>query len=324
MATAMYPGYRASSSARVRVNSDGTVIVQTAAHDLGTGTYTTVAQTAAEFLDVPIEKIKVSLGDTSLPEATMAGGSRTTATVIPSIKAACEAVRKKLFELAARDNSSVFFGKTAAEIGLKDGGLFLKSDNKKSESFAAILKRAKLDSIEECVTVNPAGGQSNPPCFIMEMEDDQKADTKKWDFHSFGAQFVEVGVNENLGIVRVRRVLSYHDCGRIMNEKTARSQCIGGVVMGIGMTLSEETAYDVRNGRSVIRTLADYHVPANADVPNIDVYFTNKPDFKNNPLGARGVGEIAMTGVAPAIANAIFNATGKRLRDLPITPDKFM
>lgn len=324
MATAMYPGYRMSSSARVRVNADGTVIVQTAAHDLGTGTYTTAAQTAAEFLGVSIERIKVQLGDTDLPEATMAGGSRTTATVIPAIQAACEAVRRKIFAAAARDNSSVFFGRTLLEIEFKDGDLVLKSDGKKSESFAAILKRAKLDSIEECVTVNPTGQQSNASCSITELEDDQKADTKTWDFHSFGAQFVEVGVNESVGIVRVRRVLSYHDCGRIMNEKTARSQAIGGVVMGIGMTLMEETAYDKRNGRSVTRNLADYHVPVNADAPAVEVYFTNKPDFKNNPLGARGVGEIAMTGVAPAIANAIFNATGKRLRDLPLTPDKFM
>jgi xanthine dehydrogenase YagR molybdenum-binding subunit len=325
MATALYPGYRSTSSARVRVNSDGTVSVQTAAHDLGTGTYTIVAQTAAEFLRVPVEKVKVALGDTSLPASTLAGGSRTAATVVPGVWAACEALRKKFFELAAtKNNSSVFSGKAIADVELKDGGLFLKSEKDKGETFQAILKAAKMDSIEECVTVNPEGQKSNEPCFVSEISADQNADTKKWDFHSFGAQFVEVGVNEDIGTVRIRRVLSYHDCGRIINEKTARSQAFGGVIFGIGMALTEESHYDPRNGRFVTRSLVDYHVPVNLDVPSIEVYFTNKPDYKNNPLGVRGVGEIVATGVAPAIANAIFNATGKRLRDLPITPDKLL
>ncbi len=324
MATALYPGYRSPSAARVRVNSDGTVSVQTAAHDLGTGTYTIVAQTAAEFLGVPVNKIKVALADTDLPQSTLAGGSRTAATVIPNIQAACEALRKKLFELATKNNSSVFSGKNIADVELRDGGLFLKSDTNKGETFETILKAAKIDSVEECVTVNPEGQKSNEPCFVSEIPAEQNADTKKWDFHSFGAQFVEVGVNEQIGIVRVRRVLSYHDCGRIMNKKTARSQAFGGVIFGIGMALTEESHYDPRSARFVTRNLADYHVPVNADVPEIEVYFTNQPDYKNNPLGARGVGEIVATGVAPAIANAIFNATGKRIREAPITPDKFL
>lgn len=325
MATALYPGYRSPSAARVRVNSDGTVAVHTAAHDLGTGTYTIVAQTAAEFLGVPVDKVKVALADTDLPQSTLAGGSRTTATVVPTIQAACEAIRKKLFELAAAKNkSSVFSGKALADVELRDGGLFLKSEKNRGETYAAILKAANMESIEECVTVNPVGQKSNEPCFISEIPAEQNADTKKWDFHSFGAQFVEVGVDEQIGIVRVRRVLSYHDVGRIMNEKTARSQAFGGVIFGIGMGLTEESQYDQRNGRFVTRNLADYHVPVNADVPEIEVYFTNQPDYKNNPLGARGVGEIATTGVAAAIVNAIFNATGKRIRELPITPDKLL
>ena len=322
MATAMYPGNRSPSSARIRINADGTVLVQTAAHDLGTGTYTIIAQTAAEFLGVPIEKIKVELGDSDLPSSTLAGGSRTAATVIPAIQAACEAVSRKLFETAVRTNSVVFNGRTFAEIETRDGGLFLKSEKAQGNTFTEILNKSGANFVEECVTVNTAAQKSNEPCYVAQSPDDQGADTKKYDFHSFGAQFAEVGVNESIGVVRVRRFLSYHDCGRIMNEKTARSQAMGGVVMGIGMALSEETHYDLRNGRSVTRNLADYHVPVNADVPPIEVYFTNKPDFKINPLGIRGVGEIAMTGVAPAIVNAIFNATGKRLRDLPITPDK--
>lgn len=324
MATAMYPGNRSPSSARIRINADGIVLVQTAAHDLGTGTYTIITQTAAEFLGVPIENIKVELGDSSLPSSTLAGGSRTAATVVPSIQAVCQVAGKKLYEMAVKTNSSVFNGAAFTEIEMRDGGLFLKSDKNKGIGFAAILKNARMDFIEECVTVNTAVQKSNEPCYVAQSAGDQGADNRKWDFHSFGAQFAEVGVNENLGIVRVRRFLSYHDCGRIMNEKTARSQAIGGVIMGIGMALSEESHYDPRNGRSVTRNLADYHVAVNLDVPPIEVYFTNKPDPNINPLGVRGVGEIAMTGVAPAIANAIFNATGKRLRELPITPDKFM
>lgn len=322
MATAMYPGNRSPSSARIRINADGTVLVQTAAHDLGTGTYTIVAQTAAEFLGVPIENIKVELGDSNLPASTLAGGSRTAATVIPAIQTVCEAVGKKLYETMIRNTPAILNGVAYTDIEMRSGGLFLKSDKNRGASFAAILKNARMNYIEECVTVNTAAQKSTEPCYVAQPAGDQGADTKKYDFHSFGAQFAEVGVNESLGIVRVRRFLSYHDCGRIMNEKTARSQAMGGVVMGIGMALSEETQYDLRNGRSVVRNLADYHVAVNADVPQIDVYFTNKPDPNINPLGVRGVGEIAMTGVAPAIANAIYNATGKRIRELPITPDK--
>lgn len=324
MATAMYPGNRSPSAVRIRINSDGTIGVQTAAHDLGTGTYTIIAQAAAEFLGVPVDKVKVALADTDLPQSILAGGSRTAATVIPNVQAACEALRRKFYELATKNNSPVFAGKSLADVELKDGGIYLKSEKNKGETFVSILKAAQMDSFEECVTVNPEGQKSSAPCFVSETPAEKNADNKKWDFHSFGAQFIEVGVNEQVGIVRVRRALSYHDCGRIMNEKTARSQGYGGVIFGIGMALMEESQYDPRSGRFVTRNLADYHVPVNLDVPEIEVYFTNKPDYKNNPLGIRGVGEIVATGVAPAIANAIFNATGKRIREVPITPDKLL
>jgi xanthine dehydrogenase YagR molybdenum-binding subunit len=149
-------------------------------------------------------------------------------------------------------------------------------------------------------------------------------DERKYSFHSFGAQFVEVWVDEDLGTIRVKRLVSVHDIGRIMNEKTARSQIIGGAIFGIGQALMEETSYDERWANPVTRTLADYHFPVHLDVPEIDVYFINKPDPHISPIGARGAGEIGIVGVAAAVANAVFNATGKRLRDLPLTPDKLL
>jgi len=324
MATAMYPGYRTPSAARVRINADGTALVQSATQDIGTGTYTIMAQTATEYLGIPIEKIKVELGDTNLPESSLSGGSATAATIGPAVQATCAAVRKKIIETAAKDNASPFFGKTESDVDFGDGRLFLKANNDQGETYQAILARAKMPSVEECVTTNVVGQQSGAPCMPFNADSEQNADRKKYDFHSFGAQFAEVGVDEDLGIVRVRRFVSMHDVGRIMNEKTARNQAYGDVIMGIGMALTEETHYDPRNGCPVVRNLADYHVPVNLDVPLIEVYFTNIPDPHFNTLGVRGVGEIATTGVAAAIANAVFNATGKRVRDLPITPDKLL
>jgi xanthine dehydrogenase YagR molybdenum-binding subunit len=182
--------------------------------------------------------------------------------------------------------------------------------------------------MEACATAMPASGSgigaAVAPCMIQPAASEENKDDKKYSFHSHGAQFAEVRVDEDLGIVRVRRFTSVHDVGRIINEKTARSQIIGGVIFGIGQALMESTEHDHRWANPVTRTLADYHVPANLDVPPIDVYFINKPDPHISPMGARGVGEIGITGVGAAIANAIFNATGKRIRDLPITLDKLL
>jgi xanthine dehydrogenase YagR molybdenum-binding subunit len=162
------------------------------------------------------------------------------------------------------------------------------------------------------------------PCNIAPIAQEENGDAEKYSFHSFGAQFAEVWVDEDFGTIRVKRFVSVHDAGRIMNEKTARSQIIGGVIYGIGAALMEETLYDKRWANPVTRTLADYHVPVNLDIPSIDVYFIGKPDPHISPIGARGIGEIGITGVSAAIANAVFNATGKRLRGLPLTPDKLL
>jgi xanthine dehydrogenase YagR molybdenum-binding subunit len=182
--------------------------------------------------------------------------------------------------------------------------------------------------LEVCATSVPqnGGGLSGPqvPCQTENFPAEEDANAKMYSFHSFGAQFAEVWVDSDLGTVRVSRFTSVQDVGRILNAKTAESQIIGGVIYGIGHALMEETAYDPRWANPVTRTLADYHIPSNLDIPPIDVHFIGKPDPHISPIGARGIGEIGITGVSAAIANAIFNATGKRLRDLPFTPDKLV
>ncbi len=169
------------------------------------------------------------------------------------------------------------------------------------------------------------GGQiGGAPCRAVSPNSETDDDKQKYSFHSFGTQFAEVWVDEDFGTIRVKRFTSVHDVGLIMNEKTARSQIIGGVIFGLGQALMEETIFEPRWANPVTRSLADYHVPVNMDVPEIDVHFIGKPDPHISPIGARGVGEIGNVGVAAAVANAVFNATGKRIRDLPLTPDKLL
>jgi xanthine dehydrogenase YagR molybdenum-binding subunit len=328
MAAATYPAGRSSATARVQIMANGDVKVSSATQDIGTGTYTTMAQTAADALGIPVNKITVQLGDSSLPNGPLSGGSQTTASVQPAIIAACETLIKDLMTLAMSDTKSKLNGRPAEEIAFADAKFFVKGDTGKSDSYADILKRNNKEMLEVCTTAMPASGSGlgSPvaPCSVAPAEKEENSDDKKYSFHSFGAQFAEVWVDEDLGTIRVKRFTSVQDIGRVLNEKTARSQVIGGVIFGIGQALSEETHHDVRYGNPVVRSLGDYHVPVNLDVPEIDVFFINEPDEHISTQGARGVGEIGITGVAAAIANAVFNATGKRLRDLPLTPDKLI
>ncbi len=328
MAAATYPAGRSSATARVQMLANGEVKVSSATQDIGTGTYTTMAQTAADALGVPISKISVQLGDSNLPNGPLSGGSQTTASVQPAIIAACEMLRQDLLNLALADSKSKLNGRKTEEIAFADAKFFVKGDESKSDTYAEILRRSDKPLLEACTTAMPASGSGlgSPvaPCSVAPTAKEENSDDKKYSFHSFGAQFAEVWVDEDLGTIRVKRFTSVQDVGRILNEKTARSQVIGGVIFGIGQALSEETTHDPRYGNPVTRTLADYHVPVNLDVPEIDVHFINKPDAHISTQGARGVGEIGITGVAAAVANAVFNATGKRLRDLPLTPDKLI
>ncbi|MBA3712403.1 MAG: xanthine dehydrogenase family protein molybdopterin-binding subunit [Pyrinomonadaceae bacterium] len=305
VATAYYPFYRFTATARVRINADGTAIVQTAAHEMGMGTATVQIQHAAERLGLPIDRVAFEYGDSDLPESSMAGGSSQTVSIGASVRAAIEKAHRELLALAGDDYDSPFSYLKYDQIEARNGGLFSKKDASEGETYASILKRVGQDYVE-------AEETSAKPYEIM-----------KYSMGSYGAQFCEVRVNEESGEVRVSRFLGSFDCGRILNPKTATSQFRGGIIMGIGMALTEETLFDERRGRIMNPSLAEYHVPVNLDIPKIEIIYNDIPD-EHAPLGAHGIGEIGITGVAAAIANAVFNATGKRVRDLPITPDKLL
>ena len=305
VATAYYPFYRMAATAAVRINADGTAIVKAAAHEMGMGTATVQTQQSADRLALPFENVKFEYGDSDLPQSPVAGGSNQTASVTASITAAVEKLQKDIFDLAQKSSDSPLVSLKFEDIEIKNGGLFSKDDDSKGETYAAILKRANKGFIE-------AEAPAPAPTEVM-----------KYSMGSYGAQFAEVRVNEVTGEVRVSRWVGSFDTGRVINPKTASSQFRGGIIMGIGMALTEETFFDDRRGRIMNPSLAEYHVPVHADVPHIDVIYNDIPD-EHSPLGGHGIGEIGITGTAAAIANAIFNATGKRIRDLPITLDKLM
>lgn len=269
MAGATFPAYRGSATVKVRLLADGQVQVLTAGNDMGTGAYTMAAITAADTLKLPVDRVKVELGDSNLPDGGLAGGSQMTATMAPAVIAACQELLKQA-------------GVTNAPEAI------------------AKLKQSRQAAYE--ATASAAQG-------------DEK---KKYSFDSWGAHFCEVLVDETIGRVKITRWLSVMDIGKVINSKAAASQVRGGVIMGIGAALMEECLFDHNLGNPVTYDLAGYHVPVHADIPRIDVIFVGEPDLAFNPSGARGVGEIGITGVPAAIANAIYHATGKRLRKLPM------
>ena len=306
MASTMYPAGRGEAQARATIFADGRALVQSATHELGNGAYTIFRQISADALSLPIERVRFELGDSALPSAPTTGGSVTTATVGPAAQAAARAALAALKNLAVRDAESPLFGATAETIDAREGRLVLKANPAKGEEYGAILRRAKLPSII-------ATGGAKPG-----------EEKEKYSFYSFGAVFAQVRVDEASGSIRVARLCAVYDAGRLMNPKTAHSQIIGGMAMGVGATLMEATHYDPRNGRAVVRNLADYHVPSCADTPDMTVEWLNIPDPYISELGARGIGEIGCVGTPAAITNAVFHATGRRLRSLPLTPDKLM
>ena len=227
--------------------------------------------------------------------------------------------------MAIADGKSPLNGRREDEIDARDGRLFVRSEPNRGEAYAGILKRANLPSVSADAKAAPGiADAGETPRARAICRASQKQETEQFVFQSHGAQFVEVRVDPSLNTVRVSRVVTVMDVGTILNAKTAQSQVYGGVIFGIGMALMEHTVVDEHFGRIVTRDLADYHVPVNADVPLIDVTLLDKPDPHINSLGARGIGEIGITGMAAAIANAVYHATGKRLRELPITPDKLL
>ena len=306
MATAVYPVNHFPASARAVIRQDGTALAESSTHDLGTGAYTVLTQVAAETLALPVGRVTVEIGDTNLPKAFVSGGSATTMSVGSAIQGAARAALTKLKEIARADKSSPLYGATADEVTAKDGRLVLTSNPSKGESYHDILARA--------------GEPDVTGTFDMQFDDRQKTHSS----HSFGAHFAEVRVDPDFGEVRLTRFAGVFDIGRAMNRKLAESQMRGGIVMGLGMALMEETVLDKNLGRIVNRDLAEYHVPVHADVPPIDVVLLDNFDEYASPIGAKGAGEIGIVGVAGAIANAVYHATGVRVRDLPITPDKLM
>jgi xanthine dehydrogenase YagR molybdenum-binding subunit len=278
--------------------------VRSGSQDLGTGTYTIMTQVAADALGLPLEKVRFELGDTTMPQAPVSGGSQTAASVAPAVQAAAMAVRLKLIGIALADAASPLYGASADDVAADNGWLYRRSDPTRRDPMAAVIARHGGEPVEATADAKPG---------------DEK---KQYSMHSFGAVFAEVHVDPDLGTMRVPRIVATYDVGRLLNRKTAHSQLMGGIVWGMGMALMEQTEYDLRYGRAVNANLAEYHVPVNADVGSIDIVMLDKPDPHINPFGARGIGEIGITGVPGAIANAVYHATGKRIRDLPITLDK--
>ncbi len=305
VATAFYPAYRFPAAAKIRLNADGTVVVQSGAQEMGMGTATVQAQHAAERFGLPMEKVRFEYGDTNLPQAPVAGGSNQTISIALAVQQASEKLQRELLALAKKDGTYPLAGSHFDDVRACDGGLFRRDKREVGETYVAMMARLKLDFLE------------------AEAETGQPFESLKYSMGSYGAQFCEVRVNEQTGEVRVSRWVGAFDTGRILNPKTARSQFVGGIIMGIGMALTEETFIDERAGRVANATLSEYHVPVNADIPNIQTYSLDIPD-PQTPLGAHGIGEIGITGAAAAVANAVYHATGKRVRDLPITLDKLL
>jgi xanthine dehydrogenase YagR molybdenum-binding subunit len=301
-ATATYPYYRMpGGAARLTLTSDGRATVEIAAHEMGMGTATTHAIVTAQRLGLPMQNVRVGYADSRLPGVVLAGGSQQTASVGAAIVAAHRELVTELLKLAGK--LSPLAGLKPNEVAGRDGHLVKLGAPEHRESYASILARANRTEIS------------------VEASAPQPFEIQHWSMHSHGAMFCEVHVNSVTGETRVSRFLGSFDCGRIINAKTAASQFRGGIIMGLGLALMEETQFDERNGRIINASLAEYHVPAHMDVPEIDVIWTDIPD-PHAPMGAHGVGEIGITGVGAAVANAVYNATGKRVRDLPITLDK--
>jgi xanthine dehydrogenase YagR molybdenum-binding subunit len=303
-ATATYPYYRMpGGAARITLTKDGHVKVDIAAHEMGMGTSTVQSQVIADRLGLAMDQVTFAYGDSTFPGAVLAGGSQQTASIGAAVVAALHALVAELVKIIGND--SPLAGLKAEEVGGFESGLAGLEDAARHESYASILSRAGRDEVA-------VQADAPPP-----------TELQHWAMHSYGAMFCEVRVNAITGETRVSRFLGSFDCGRILNAKTATSQFRGGIIMGLGLALMEETEFDERNGRIMNPSLAEYHVPVHMDVPEIDVIWTDIPD-PYTPMGAHGIGEIGITGTAAAVANAVFNATGKRVRDLPLTLDKLM
>jgi xanthine dehydrogenase YagR molybdenum-binding subunit len=315
-ATAVYPTHIGAATARVRLLSNGMVRVQTAAHEIGNGAYTVIGQTAAERLGVPLARVSVELGDTNLPPAPVAGGSRTTASTCSAVINACDAIRDKLFRAAVTANDGPLAGRNAAELTLAQGRVVTPGADEKLED---TFRRLGANAIEEYAEFVPQGMK---PDSIKALYAGQSLGTGGPEgeklMYALGAEFVEIRIHALTREIRVPRIIGAFAAGRILNPRTARSQLMGGMIWGIGSALHEATEIDMQRARYVNDNLADYSVPVNADIRELEVILVPEEDHDVNPAGVKGLGELANVGTAAAIANAVYHATGTRLRKLPI------
>ena len=308
MGSGVFGSGRGAAKVGVKFMDDGTLILQSGVTDMGPGTTTSMTKLASETFGIPASKIKFEIGDSDLPAGPGQYGSQTTSALGSAVSDASVSWRKKMVEIAK--TTSFFHTEKIHEADLKDflfenGSMILAQEPTKKLSYSEVLKYANVPKVEL-------------------LEDSKRVSQDKYITYAYAVHFVKVLVHPATGVVRFGKIVAVVDGGKIVSENTARSQVIGGVVSGIGMALTEEGVIDHRYGRWVNNNFADYHVPVQADVPHIEALFVNKPDPIVNPIGTKGIGEVTMVGFASAVANAVFHATGKRVRDLPITPDKLI
>jgi xanthine dehydrogenase YagR molybdenum-binding subunit len=306
MATGVWGAWQRPAGVKITLKPDGTAHVASATSDIGPGTYTVMTLIAAEYLGLSAENVKFELGDTRFPPAPVQGGSFTTASVGTAIYESAQNIKRTLLDLANKDVASPFRTAKNDDVEMLDGKLQIKNDPSQSVNISELMRRNNLSELVDVHEAKPS------------------PEREKYAIGAHGAQFVEVKVDPDLGIVRVTRVIEVTASGKIMNPKTAHSQELGGIVWGIGMALQEATEIDHRYGRIMNPNLQHYHVPVNADILDYETIFVEEDDKIINPLGVKGMGELCQVGIPAAIANAVFHATGKRVRDLPITPDKLI
>ncbi|MFD5745460.1 xanthine dehydrogenase family protein molybdopterin-binding subunit [Streptomyces massasporeus] len=305
MAAGVYDPGRFPAQARARLDADGTAVVEAATSDMGPGTYTSQTQVAADALGLTMRTVTFRLGDSRYPPTSPHGGSATMASVGSAVVDACDKVRQQAIRLAVGDRESPLHGVNADDVVVRNGRLHVRGTPARGETYKSLLARNDRSHLE-------ANGSYDGP------------GSERSAYFAYNATFAEVAVDANLGLVRVRRMLGVYDAGRIISPKLAESQAFGGIVGGIGTALLEHTVTDHRDGRITNASLADYLVPVNADVPDIKAIYLDGEDNAGNLLGVKGLGEVVQVGVAAAIGNAVFNATGRRVRQLPITAESLL
>ncbi|MDQ0957053.1 xanthine dehydrogenase YagR molybdenum-binding subunit [Streptomyces sp. B4I13] len=305
VATGCYDVVRGQAQAHARLDADGTAVVQSATHDTGTGTYTSMTQVAADALGLAVRQVTFRLGDSAMPPAPPQGASQTMLSVGSAVQDTCDKLRQQAITLAVEDERSPLHGVDAGDIVVRGGRLHVKGNPTRGETYRQLLARNNRTHLE-------ARGSYTPEA------------ESRFSMYGYAAMFAEVAVDARLGMVRVRRMLGVYDAGRIISPKLAESQAIGGMVGGVGAALLEHTVTDHRDGRIVNADLADYLVPVNADIPDLKAVYLQGEDYRADPIGVKSLGELVQIGVAPAIANAVFHATGRRVRELPITAEALL